>query len=97
MGRCGGLIKIAQGKPAKGFPAHTPFLAKGGKLGSGGSPGVQDIRFGCPVFLLEGESQLPDTMAFSGKAEHIIFYRGDDLAIDAFFAIGYNKTDDLKR
>ena len=28
LGRCGGLMEIAQEKPAKGFPAHTLFLAK---------------------------------------------------------------------
>ena len=31
MGRCGGLIEIVQEKPAKVFPAHTLFLAAGGK------------------------------------------------------------------
>ena len=28
LGRCGGLMEIAREKPAKGFPAHTLFLAK---------------------------------------------------------------------
>lgn len=97
MGRCGGPIKIAQGKPAKVFPAHTPFLAKGGKLGSGGSPGFQDIRFGCPVFSLEGKDPLPDTMVLSGKQSISSFIGADDRAIDALYIIGYNKTDDLKR
>ena len=36
-GRCGGLIKIAQGKPAKVFPAHTLFLANSRGLWARGS------------------------------------------------------------
>ena len=43
MGRCGGLIGIVQEKPAKVFPAHTLFLADGGKNSQ--PPPTREARF----------------------------------------------------
>ena len=68
VARSGGLIQIARGKPAKVFPAHTPFLANSGRLVPGGSTACQDIQIGCPVFFIRRRELAAEHRGASSKA-----------------------------